>query len=92
MPRNSVGALALAGDEEPSRAELTALAYETPVIAAELALLAAETDALDRPGCPAAAARVRRARWSVITAQLAVIVSLAVSLVGPPTDWGEAPA
>ena len=91
MPRNSVGTVQGTGDE-PSRAELRALEYETPVIAAELALLAAETDALERPGCPAAMARVRRARWSVVTAQLAVIVSLAVGLVGPAADWGEVPA
>ncbi len=76
--------------EEPSGAELKALEYEAPVIAAEMALLAAETSAMDTPDCPKVVELVNRARWRVIAAQAAVIGVLARSLVGAPPDYGEA--
>jgi hypothetical protein len=91
MPDISVRARERHGaSDEPSGAELKALEYEAPVIAAEMALLAAETSAMDTPGCPKVVELVNRARWRVIAAQAAVIGMLARSLVGAPPDYGEA--
>ncbi|MCX5604918.1 DUF6284 family protein [Streptomyces phaeochromogenes] len=58
-------------DREPTAAELDAIAYEMPVIRAEVELLDAQIIALDRTPNEVDARRIRRARRKVLAARLA---------------------
>ena len=58
-------------DREPTFAELDAIAYEMPVIRAEVELLDAQIIALDRTPNEVDARRIRRARRKVLAARLA---------------------
>jgi len=59
-------------DREPTFAELDAIAYEMPVIQAEVELLDAQIIALDRTPNEVDARRIRRARRKVLAARLTV--------------------
>ncbi|MBV1939855.1 hypothetical protein KUF83_25285 [Streptomyces sp. BV286] len=58
-------------DREPTFAELDAIAYEMPVIRAEVELLDAQIIALDRTPNEVDTRRIRRARRKVLAARLA---------------------
>ncbi|MEV7345041.1 DUF6284 family protein [Streptomyces sp. NPDC093544] len=58
-------------DREPTAAELDAIAFEMPVIRAEVELLDAQIIALDRTPNEVDARRIRRARRKVLAVRLA---------------------
>lgn len=58
-------------DREPTFAELNAIAFEMPVIQAEVELLDAQIIALDRTPNEVDSRRIRRARRKVLVARLA---------------------